>query len=125
MHYSSIEEVWGTSNFIEKMDEVKPEPVQPIIPQELKQPTQSTQQIIKPVNDINFDLSETTIDEEECKILIQKIMKSKKCKKYLRNKFRPKILEKLEDIIDEYRDLIVLILICYAIYLFVSIINDA
>ena len=31
---------------------------------------------------------------------------------------------KLEDIIDEYRDLIVLILICYAIYLFVSIIND-
>ena len=51
-------------------------------------------------------------------------MKSRKCKKYLRNKFRPKILEKLEDIIDEYRDLIVLILICYAIYLFVSIIND-
>lgn len=125
MHYSSIEEVWGTSNFIEKMDEVKLEPVQPIIPQEIKQPTQPTQQIIKPVNDINFDLSETTIDEEECKILIQKIMKSKKCKKYLRNKFRPKILEKLEDIIDEYRDLIVLILICYAIYLFVSIINDA
>ena len=124
MHYSSIEEVWGTNNFIEKMDETKTEQVQQIIPQEIKQPTQTTQQI-KPVNDINFDLSETTIDEEECKILIQKIMKSKKCKKYLRNKFRPKILEKLEDIIDEYRDLIVLILICYAIYLFVSIINDA
>ena len=124
MHYSSIEEVWGTNNFIEKMDETKTEQVQQIIPQEIKQPTQTTQQI-KPVNDINFDLSETTIDEEECKILIQKIMKSKKCKKYLRNKFRPKILEKLEDIIDEYRDLVVLILICYAIYLFVSIINDA
>ena len=103
MHYSTIEEVWGSN--IEKMEVIQ----QPVIQQ--------------PVN--NFDLSETTIDEEECKQLIQKIMKSKKCKKYLREKFRPKILEKLEDIIDEYRELVVLILICYAIYLFVSIINDA
>ena len=108
MHYSTIEEVWGSN--IEKMEVIQ----QPVIQQPVIQ---------QPVN--NFDLSETTIDEEECKQLIQKIMKSKKCKKYLREKFRPKILEKLEDIIDEYRELVVLILICYAIYLFVSIINDA
>ena len=118
MHYSTIEEVWGST--VEKMEET----TKPIIKQEIPIIKQEIQEI-KPVNNIDFDLSEITIDEEECKQLIQKIMKSKKCKKYLREKFRPKILEKLEDIIDEYRELVVLILICYAIYLFVSIINDA
>lgn len=118
MHYSNIEDVWGSNNKNEHMQDLKT--IEPTIQQStIQQPT------IQQQPTMDLELTETTIDENECKILINKIMKSKKCKRYLRNKFRPKILEKLEDIIDEYREVIVLILICYAIYLFVSIINDA
>lgn len=63
--------------------------------------------------------SETaTMTKEDCEDLLRKVLKSEKCKRYLRSKYRPRILEKLYEILDENRDIIVLILIIYSLVLF-------
>ena len=67
---------------------------------------------------------EKELKEKDCKKIIKHIMKCKKCFNKLSLKFRPKILGLLHDIIDENREIIVLILIGIFFMLFFNLINN-
>jgi len=63
-------------------------------------------------------------NDNECKKVIKHIMNCKKCYNKLSMKFRPKILGLLHDIINEYREMIVLILIGLFLMLFFNLVNN-
>ena len=60
----------------------------------------------------------------DCDSFINHIRNCRKCNNRMRNHFRPKLVENFQDIIEDNRDTIVLILIGISILLFFNLINN-
>ena len=60
----------------------------------------------------------------ECNKIMKHILKCPKCYKKLSNKFRPKLLFLLHNILDEYREMIILILMGIFLMIFFNLINN-
>lgn len=60
----------------------------------------------------------------KCSKLMKKIKNCKGCRRKLRSKFRPKILEKLEYLLEDYKEVIVLILLGIALFIFINLIQN-
>ena len=61
---------------------------------------------------------------EDCAQFIEHISTCKECRRKMRNHFKPKIIEKMTDMIEDHKDIIVLILIGLSILLFLNMINN-
>lgn len=59
-----------------------------------------------------------------CDSFINHIRNCRKCNNHMRNHYRPKLIENFQDIIEDNRDTIVLILIGISILLFFNLINN-
>ena len=105
MLYCSIDEAWGSNN------------ISPLIKKKKykKKIIENFTETVKETNELS---------DINCKKIINHVMKCKKCYKKLQHKFRPKILGLLHDIIDEYREMIVLVLIGLFLMLFFNLINN-
>ncbi len=57
-----------------------------------------------------------------CHKLVNHIMKCKKCRDKLRNKFRPPLVKKINNLFDDNKDICVLVLIGFAILIFFKLI---
>ena len=68
--------------------------------------------------------TDTINDQRERDKLINKVLKSRRCRNVLRKKFRPNLINKLLLILDDYRDVIVLILIGFCIIIFLNMIYN-
>lgn len=69
------------------------------------------------------NFTDTINDSKEREKLIQRVLKSRRCRDVLRNKFRPNLINKLILILDDYRDVLVLILIGFCILIFLNMLN--
>jgi len=70
------------------------------------------------------NFTDTINDKRERDKLIQKVLKSRRCRDVLRKKFRPNLINKLILILDDYRDVIVLVLIGFCIVIFLNMLYN-
>ena len=70
------------------------------------------------------NFTDTINDKRERDKLIQKVLKSRRCRDVLRKKFRPNLINKLILILDDYRDVIVLVLIGFCIVVFLNMLYN-
>jgi hypothetical protein len=66
--------------------------------------------------------TESVKDKKNCNKLVNHILKCKKCRNKLRNKFRPPLVKKINNLFDDNKDVGVLILIAFAIVIFFKLI---
>lgn len=66
--------------------------------------------------------TESVKDKKNCNKLVNHIMKCKKCRDKLRRKFRPPLVKKINILFDDNKDLLVLILVGFAILIFLKLI---
>lgn len=66
--------------------------------------------------------TESVKDKKNCNKLVQHIMKCKKCRDKLRARFRPPLVNKINNLFDDNKDIFVLILIGFAIIIFFKLI---
>ena len=72
-----------------------------------------------------FDgLTDTINDKHERDRLVRKVLKSRRCRNVLRKKFRPNLVNKFILILDDYRDILVLILIGFSLVIFLSMLYN-
>ncbi len=138
MNYCSIEDAWGRQNHAS--DQInnymidkgyKSEPVQSC--------NKSQQNNVKPNKLIQYENFESvepltsTIQNVvhqshdelyDCNSFFNHIKNCRKCYSRMKNRFRPKLIENFSDIVDDNRDVIVMILIGISIILFFNLINN-
>ena len=68
--------------------------------------------------------NEIYLNEYNCNNFLNHLNKCNKCHKIMRERYRPQILVSLLNIIEEYKDIIVLILIGISIMLFFNLIKS-
>ena len=56
--------------------------------------------------------------------LLERVLKSRRCRDVLRKKFRPNLINKLNIMLDDYRDVIVLVLIGFCILIFLNMLYN-
>ena len=66
----------------------------------------------------------SSILSRKCSKLVSHISKCKKCQRKLRNKFRPKLVEKLEYLFEDYREVFVLVLLGLALLVFINLVQN-
>ena len=64
----------------------------------------------------------SSIISKKCSKLLRHIKNCKKCQKKLRKKFRPRLVEKLEYLLEDYREVIVLILLGISLLIFINLV---
>ena len=120
MNYCSIEEAWGNSNYAS--NQIK-EYMTNTNDNQIKQPKQS----IEPVQSIEQVQSKQSIEQpqpnqlNDCDLFILHLKNCKKCYNRIHNEYKPNTLEQ---IINDNKDTIVLILIGMFILLFFNLINN-
>jgi len=105
MLYCSIDEAWGINN-ISKYKHIK---------KYKKKVIENFTESVKEKKEIS---------DYDCKKIMKHITKCPKCYRKLSNKFKPKLLYLLHDILDEYREMIVLILMGIFLMTFFNLINN-
>lgn len=141
MNYCSLEDAWGGKcnqisnqykNYMDDKNYTQPQPRDINKNVDKKQLStnsnmenfNNTQSIINtkkylPKNDDHH------LDElYDCDSFINHVRNCRKCHNQMRNYFRPKLVENFQDIIEDNRDSIVLILIGISILLFFNLINN-
>ena len=68
--------------------------------------------------------TDTINDRHEREKLLSRVLKSRRCRNVLRKKFQPNLMNKLHMILDDYRDLIVLVLIGFCIVIFLKMLYN-
>lgn len=111
MIYCSLDEAWGKkiNNYHEKFTNIQ---------KNIKKKKKIIENFTESIKE------EKSLSEINCKKIMKHIMKCPKCYKKLREKFRPKILCILKDMVEEYREMIVLILVGISIMLFFNLVNN-
>ena len=124
MNYCSLQEAWGQGNYISKEYKKYDQKIE-----NLKSNLKSYQKPsiqkkpIEKFSKVNENKKETTV-KVYCNEFINHLKKCRSCQAKVRNQFRPKILENIEDIIQTNRDIIVLVLVGICIMLFFNLINS-
>jgi FMN-dependent NADH-azoreductase len=144
MNYCSLEDAWGGKcnqisnqykNYMVEKNYTEPQPAENIKSQDFvvenfnnittataNANTRTTQNQTKKILTKNDDHH---LDElYDCDSFINHIRNCRKCHSKMRNYFKPKLVENFQDIIEDNRDTIVLILIGISILLFFNLINN-
>jgi hypothetical protein len=133
MNYCSIEDAWGTSNcasnqFKEYMTNISSDnKVQNNLDTNIEHFTELKPNKIKKEIKERFkvyDLDNRIDELNNCDSFILHVRNCRKCYNRMRNQFKPQLIENFQGIIDENRDIIVLILIGISILLFFNLINN-
>lgn len=139
MNYCSIEDAWGAgigrgkqdtpsnqikeymrnhdSNHREYSPYPDPEPMtfESFANQEVKP---------KPESKSFYNYDHNHMELYDCEKIMMHIKSCRKCMNHMRNQFKPQLIENFQDIIDENRDTIVLILIGISLLLFFNLISN-
>ncbi len=140
MNYCSLEDAWGGKcnqisnqykNYMVEKKYTEPQPAENIktdlVVESFNNTPSTTNQ-----NRTNYQPTKILTKNDDhhldelydCDSFINHIRNCRKCHNKMRNYFRPKIVENFQDIIDDNRDTIVLILIGISILLFFNLINN-
>ena len=130
MNFSTIDEVWGNRRNVKEEENITESSMPPPTPIIKKQKPKNIPVVNKKVyfnqtEDSYTDAYTDTInDRHERNELINRVLKSKRCRSALRRKFSPDILLKLNTILEDYRDLFVLVLVGFCIIIFLSMLYN-
>ncbi len=143
MNYCSLEDAWGGKcnqisnqykNYMVEKKYTEPQPAENIKTDQAIESFNNTHNTTSPTtqNRTNYQPTKTLTKNDDhhldelydCDSFINHIRNCRKCHSRMRNYFRPKIVENFQDIIDDNRDTIVLILIGISILLFFNLINN-
>lgn len=131
MNYCTIQDAWGNnnefSNQYKNYMNNKDNKNNMQVPQTNKSMITDVSSLSVPLNTTNFNNtinSNTLYNINECANFIEHIRTCKECRAKMRDYFKPKIIEKMNDIIEDNKDIIVLILIGLSILLFFNMINN-
>ncbi len=140
MNFCTIDEAWGKShqNFISKnfKDSTEEDCISTSSIESIQVKTKNTKGKKKDKRHVHIPTETLTMsdsslietftesikDKKNCGRLVNHIMKCKKCRDKLRNKFRPPLVKKLNNLFDDNKDICVLILIGFAIVIFLKLI---
>lgn len=117
MNYCTIEDAWGKSNNVSeqfKEHMTNTSTFQPIIKESCTISTKNN----------NLNLNNHMNVYSECQMFMNHIKNCRQCYNKLKFQFRPKIIETFQDLVDENRDIIVIILIGISILLFLNLVNN-
>lgn len=130
MNYCTIQDAWGNNNefsnqyknYMNNKDNISN------VQNNTKQTVSITSPQNLPLNNVteHFNNIKTNnlFNIEDCAQFIEHISTCKECRRKMRNHFKPKIIEKMTDMIEDNKDIIVLILIGLSILLFLNMINN-
>jgi hypothetical protein len=132
MNYCTIQDAWGTNNEFSNQyknymnDKDNSSNVQN------NKPLTSTNGLNSarvPLNNITEHFHDTIktdnlLNNEDCAKFMEHILACKVCRNKMRDYFKSHIIEKMTDIIEDNKDIIVLILIGLSILLFFNMINN-
>ena len=110
MNYCSIEDAWG------KPDQIK---------NQLSQHNNTTHPVVHSIQTNNVNQESFPQYNHECMMFIRHLKMCKSCQKemgMLLNK--PKLIEKFQEMVDDNKDTIVLILMAISLLLFFNLINN-
>lgn len=142
MQFCTLNEAWGNTQT--QYNEEKIDPIQDKKPPPHKQKMETNLNNISDSSDIETfinlkkknkkhytatttedsyyeNFTDTINDGKERSKLINKVLKSRRCRDILRNKFRPNLINKLIILFDDYRDVLVLILIGFCFIIFFNL----
>ena len=125
MLYCSIEEAWGNYNQ-DKYKEL-----------EINKETKDDKNVKKNIKNLAENLVENLVEnftesatedhklsEEDCNKIIKHVMKCRKCQKKLKEMLTPKLISILKNLLEDYRDLFVLLLVGISILLFFNLVSN-
>jgi hypothetical protein len=143
MNYCSLEDAWGcnnpsnqiknyqnehmtnTNNNIIQTNQPTSQPTSQPIRQATSQPTnQPTSQPIRQATSQPVSIVYTDQSDNDCEKALLHIKNCKSCYNKYRNHFRPQLIENINDMLNDNKDIIVLILIGISILLFFNLINN-
>jgi|TARA_Y100000991_G_scaffold215600_1_gene206760 polyribonucleotide nucleotidyltransferase len=134
MQFCTINEAWGNNEYItENLKNEKSDTEKNIETQSDSPIKETFKKIKKQKKNIYYNATEDSIyenftdtinDKREREKLIGKVLKSRRCRDVLRKKFRPNLVNKLILMLDDYRDVIVLVLIGFSIIIFLNMIYN-
>ena len=138
MNYCSLEDAWGCNNpskqiksyQIERMTNTNEEiPTHQLTQQPTHQPTmqatkQATNQPTQRATNQPTNIVYTEQQDYDCEKVLNHIKNCKSCYNKYRNHFRPQLIENINNMINDNKDVIVLILIGISILLFFNLINN-
>lgn len=134
MQFCTINEAWGNNEYItENLKNEKSDTEKNIETQSDSPIKETFKKIKKQKKNIYYNATEDSIyenftdtinDKREREKLISKVLKSRRCRDVLRKKFRPNLVNKLILILDDYRDVIVLVLIGFSVIIFLNMIYN-
>ena len=132
MNYCTIQDAWGNnnefSNQYKNYMNNKDNKNNMQVPQTNKSMITDVSSLSVPVNTEHFNSNtinpNTLYHINNCTNFIEHIRTCKECRAKMRDYFKPKIIEKMNDIIEDNKDIIVLILIGLSILLFFNMINN-
>jgi len=113
MNYCSINEAWGTNNYISN---------------QFKRYQNADATEIE-----NFDSGATETKEHftgnkniapSCGDFLNHLMGCQRCQRKLKNKMKNKVVEKFSSLVDENRDVIVMVLVGISLVLFFNLVNN-
>jgi len=129
MNYCSIEDAWGTSNYTNNQFKdymcktSSDNNIKNNIDTDIEYFTEPKSKKIKEMVKV-YDLDDRIDELNNCDSFILHTRNCRKCYNRMRNEFKPRIIENFQGVIDENRDIIVLILIGISILLFFNLINN-
>lgn len=137
MNYCSIEDAWGSkcnsmsneiNQYINQRNPAPQKSEEPINLETEIETFESVKPILKskPVNKVKLvdSFDDHHIEINSCDDFMLHVKSCRKCYNRMRNQFKPQLVENFQDIIEDNRDTIVLILIGISILLFFNLINN-
>jgi hypothetical protein len=139
MQFCTLNEAWGKKDYITenfKQDDLpdnKSDTEKNIDDVYIPAPKETFKNYRKPIKNVYYNATEESLyepftdtinDYKERDKLINRVLKSRRCRSVLRKKFRPNLVNKLILILDDYRDVIVLVLIGFCIIIFLNMIYN-
>ena len=134
MQFCTINEAWGNNEYITENQKNEKSDTERNIETQSDSPIKETfVKVKKQKKNIYYNATEDSVyenftdtinDRRERDKLISKVLKSRRCRNVLRKKFRPNLVNKLILMLDDYRDVIVLVLIGFSIIIFLNMIYN-
>ena len=137
MQFCTLNEAWGNKDYItenfkqDNKPDNKSDTEKNIDDVYIPAPKETFKNSKKPIKNVYYNATEESLyehftdtinDHRERDKLINRVLKSRRCRNVLRKKFRPNLVNKLILILDDYRDVIVLVLIGFCIIIFLNMI---
>ena len=125
MLYCSVEEAWGNYLNSNENENYQNDEDNKNNKTNLKSEKTNKEDLKKIVENFTESISEkNNISETDCNKIIKHVMKCKKCQKKLKEMLTPKLISLLKNLLEDYRDLFVLLLVGISILLFFNLVSN-